>query len=307
MTTKHKPTHAKKVGNRKPGKTRMQRLKEFVATTPALDTTIKSPGDLRYGNTPPPSTLQTATERMHLPFWQVGFEVEKNSSFVSQHRHPSNSYAVRVPTPGVAWAGIVSDGSCGYEMNSHAFYLREGTEREWFREIMKASASALEGHADARCGGHVTISAAHVPDSRWLWNNIRARMGLVYALFQKRLGTVQYAGGNNKRLQRMDSGIKYAPCKFRHSKQVEIRLFGRVQNYKNMLFRYDMLLEMAHAIDLDLSFEDFLSSATPFLLRWKSRERVIAILESARHYQAFIDTGVVHQSISRHVGNSHTW
>jgi hypothetical protein len=263
---------------RKPHKSRIKLIADSIPTKP-MGSHYTSPHCLHYKVCKPPVNTLSPAEQKTTPFWTVGFEVEKDYSFT---RYVDNG---RIIAASDAWAGIESDGSCGYELNSNIFYLRSGVYREWFRHNMMKSEVLLSQPCNNRCGGHMTLAATSVANDRWLWTEVRKYMGLLYSLYRTRLSN-QYVENNTRLI--WEQHTKYSPMKPRNSKSVEIRLPGKVKTYKQMWFRYDMLLEIAHAIDVGLTFDQYLDEAAKVLDNWLPDKAIASNLKRARLFQNYI-------------------
>jgi hypothetical protein len=170
------------------------------------------------------------------------------------------------------------------------------------RDLVEENKDWINNNITSRnCGGHMTVGTT-VLSGQNLWNRIRSYSGLVYALFKRRL-LVNYTF-NNKRLNYDDRDIRYAAIRARGERgnRVEFRLVSRFKSTKDLMWKYEVFARIADALREDITFNDFLTEVRPTLLaRYKTPEKVDIVIRFAKHFQLYLNTGVVHVSIHRYI------
>lgn len=220
-------------------------------------------------------------------FYGIGFEVEKNECQGATDEGDS------IETHEPFFACWESDSSCGIEGVSHIFPLST-RGIEVISQATKGCASDLAEPAGMDCGGHVTISG---PGIRM--DSIRARMGLIYALYPKRLRRSHC--DENKRIKPWLND-KYSPVNHKGRDIYEIRLPSAVRSRGTLLWRYRLFLAMAQSIQWGTPFRAFLHDCIPLLKdRYGDEWRKVA--KQALRFQAYLDSDCqrAHKSIREFV------
>lgn len=170
------------------------------------------------------------------PF-RIGFEVEKEDvKWI--HRGSLDSYAGR-------WGWIaVSDGSlndgAGFELVSPAYNMKEIDK---FNELWKEF-EALDANVSVRCGGHINVSQHALTPDQVIYA-MRDFIPLLYAMYPKRLSNRWCKV--TKSCDTLAGGDKYRAVNVRDNR-VEFRLFSRVKNRKQLVWRAKLL---HYGIDAD--------------------------------------------------------
>ena len=118
--------------------------------------------------------------------YTIGFEFEKTSL----HRDAIKEYPL--------FTGFETDASCGYEVVTHILPLLPASQ--WRTKIFSLFYDAEHiiddnySPSDLSCGGHITIRVEGLT-SQELAEKLRRNLGIVYALFRKRLRN-SYCGHN---------------------------------------------------------------------------------------------------------------
>lgn len=227
----------------------------------------------------------------------IGFEVEKNSL----HRGAVKEYEL--------FCGFENDGSCGYEAVTHILPLvPQSTWRTKVFDLMHKAEKIIDDRyspSDKRCGGHITIAVDGLSGDD-LRKAVRGNCGIIFALFRKRLSN-SYCG-YNKRMQGYNETTNW------HSKYqvalvkgncLEFRLPSRFESVKQMMRRYELFHEL---VDFSInkpngSHEAFIKRVTPIIVSMYNGEveKANEVLELAKHFQKFINTGVIHPSIAQYL------
>lgn len=223
----------------------------------------------------------------------IGFEVEKNRI---ARGAMSNS---------ALFAGFERDGSCGYEGVTNILpLLPSGTWRNKVFSMMHDARRVIEDSyspSDHRCGGHVTISVEGM-SGRDLFLAVRENVGILYALFRKRLGN-RYCNANLP----LDVDFNYTRYCTIQQKQnvVEFRLVNRFQSVKQMMRRYELFYEI---VDFSVnnpngSHASLLKKIRPIVKSMYNGndEKTDEILALAKAFNKYFKTGKVNREIINHV------
>jgi len=228
--------------------------------------------------------------------YAIGFEVEK------QRFHNSNMVQ-EYPL----FKGFESDSSCGVEAVTNILpLLPNGVWRNKIFDMMYNARVILDDEtspSNARCGGHITISVdADIITPSRLYEQLRGNAGLILSVFRRRLRN-SYCCGNPRMILDNASGNRYQVALLkRHTNSIEFRLPSRIKSHKQMMRRYRLFYEL---VDFSVTrpharFSAFLNKCKPILLEIYSNDidRTNETLKLAKHFQRFIQTGVVHADIS---------
>lgn len=236
--------------------------------------------------------------------YTVGFEVEKNRvvNLDGSEAYDRGHYVDRTPL----FSRWERDGSCGVEGITHAYSLGK---YQLFRSHVMASRHLLEGNVsdlrssegreeDARrrfnCGGHITLNGPRVS-----MDNVRHYAGLIYALYKKRLRNNFCE--QNKNMQGSGRDMHYCAIRERGRGSIEFRLVRRVESHTNLLWRFRFFRKLAKAIHTNMSFEAYLRENRPLLNEVYNRNKVRDVLADARHFNEYLNTGVIHSRISEYI------
>lgn len=242
----------------------------------------------------------------------IGFEVEKNAF----HRSA-------MPKPYALFKGFERDGSCGYEAITHILPLLPPSA--WRNKIYSMMVEAEKiidsrfSRADDKrdgvftCGGHVNLAVDGM-SSEDLRQALRPYSGLIHAIFEQRLKN-RFCGMNLRMQTESEASEwvnvfnrpsygneKYQVCKLKGRGVVEFRVVSKFDSVKQMMRRYELFyLLVDFAINRKGTFDKFLKVVTPTLLSMydDNAEKVATKLALAKHYQKFINSGVVADEIAR--------
>lgn len=241
----------------------------------------------------------------------IGFEVEKSSL----SRGAVREYEL--------FCGFENDASCGYEAVTHILpLLPAGQWRTKVYDMMYKADKIIDDRyspSDKRCGGHVTIAVDGFTGDE-LREAVRKNAGIVLALFRKRLNNV-YCGANRRMQSSNDdtfnsySGSNAYYSRSNHWKYqtalvkgscLEFRLVSKFESVKQMMRRYELFYELVnYSINKpNGSFAGFLKVIKPIIVSMYNgdTEKAEAIMNLAKHFQKFINTGVVSEEIAEFLG-----
>lgn len=249
----------------------------------------------------------------------IGFEVEKTSL----HRSTYASSRSNADREHILFCGIERDSSCGYEAVTHILPLLPKSKwRNKVLDLFYQSEKVIEDSyspSNHKCGGHITIGVRRPDGSdmsgREIAEAMRKNLGIVYALFRKRLRN-KYCGfdilfgmGDI-----VNSYPEYAGNSYNHWKYkpvlvkdncVEFRLVSRFQSVKQTIRRYELFYEI-----LDFTFnnpngshESLLKRIKPILMSmYENQEcKVNAIMQLSRSFRAFLTKGRIDEAIVSYV------
>lgn len=227
------------------------------------------------------NTIGTTSEEYG--FATIGFEIEKTDwqGATDEGDEISESRLIAL---------VTEDSSCGVEGITHPIACGD---YETGGDAIQ-NCPAVDSDYDKSCGGHVTIRMRRnvsVPD-------ISPHMGIIYAMYRYRLNN-HYCSGN-KRLEYCES--KYSVAKDR-SNGVEIRLPGAVVNRTTLKNRFRIFSEMAYAIHNHLSTDEYAERIMPILESIYEPGKLSRILELAKEFQEYIETGTVSTSIRKYIND----
>lgn len=230
----------------------------------------------------------------------IGFEIEKNSLSRSAVRE----YEL--------FCGFERDGSCGFEAVTHVLpLLPSGKWRNKVYDIIHKAERIIDDRyspSDRRCGGHVTIACDGLSGVE-LNEKVRKYSGVIYALFRKRLsntycssnrrmkeaGCVSYNGGWHYKYQ---TALVKGNC-------LEFRVVSKFESVKQVMRRYELFHEL---VDYSVnneggSFNTFLKRVEPIVRSMYNgdAEKTAEILVLAKHFQKFINEGVIHECIREYL------
>jgi hypothetical protein len=166
----------------------------------------------------------------------MGLEVEKVDY---RYREEGEAWQLLTET---AWSKEEdgSLGSDGYELVSPILPLFDSTR---IKEAIAPVRNWIEGDSDERCGGHITLSHKEKSTHDFL-NSMKQFAPILYALYPKRLDN-RYCKAKSWGYYERNSD-KYSAFYPKDTPstiggRVEIRLFARVRNTENLLWRIDLL------------------------------------------------------------------
>lgn len=237
----------------------------------------------------------------------IGFEVEKNQL----HRGAVKEYEL--------FCGFERDNSCGYEAVTHILpLLPAGQWRTKVYDMMHKAEKIIDDRyspSDKRCGGHITIAVNNLSGDEVL-QRVRAFSGIILALFRKRLNNI-YCGSNRRLQHRYDDNInstslsgQYGSTSVHHKYQtalvkgkcLEFRVPSKFESVKQMMRRYELFYELVNVSinKPNTSFKKFLKDIEPIILSMYSgdTEKTAIVMGLAVHFQRFINTGEIHESIA---------
>ena len=164
----------------------------------------------------------------------IGIEIEKSEFSQRDIRE----YAL--------FAGLERDGSCGVEGVTNIIpLLPPCIWRNKVYNMMYEAKNLIEDSSspsDYRCGGHMTIGAIGLSGAD-IHRAIRKNMGIVYALFRKRLSNYYCSQNLFMDLDFYSHNQKYQPFNVKNS-VIEVRLIARFQSVKQLMRRYELMYEI---------------------------------------------------------------
>lgn len=232
--------------------------------------------------------------------FRIGFEIEKNSF---------NGYDEEGDEVGEydMFARFENDSSCGVEAITHILPLSgvRSKRRKKVFDMIDSAACIINEDCETNCGGHITISVAQSPTLAKLnkfmtplnlLEKMRGNLGIVYALYRYRL-TNSYCNGC-KDLKEPQHHSGHLVVEIKKFNALEIRLFNRVRNVKQLKLRYDLMYILVRRSLDGTDFESILKEVTPILKQmYKGRATKVAEIKSlARDFR--------HYLISDHVSDS---
>lgn len=235
----------------------------------------------------------------------IGFEVEKTAL----HRNSVREYEL--------FCGFETDASCGYEAVSHILpLLPAGQWRTKVYDMMHKATHIIDDRfspSNKTCGGHVTLGVEGLTGEEIL-TAVRPYCGIVLALFRYRLKN-RYCGLNTNLRTASESTdswfnandeMRWASSRYQlaldKGKVLEFRVVSRYENVKQMMRRYELFYAL---LDFALNTKGRLSSfhkhIRPIVLSMYGGNETEAndIFEKAEHFQKFINTGIIHDSIRK--------
>jgi hypothetical protein len=234
----------------------------------------------------------------------IGMEVEKNSF----HRNAVREYEL--------FCGFERDGSCGFEAVTHILpLLPRGTWRTKVYDLMHKAEKIIDDRfspSNSNCGGHVTLSVNGMSGNELL-EAVRNYSGIILALFRYRLKN-RYCGKNtNMRVpyshewynSRFDGngcmGVDRYQLALVKGDLLEFRVVSRYESVKQMMRRYELFYELVNfAVNRKGSHGSFIALIRNLVIEMYDGNvrKADEILNMAVHFQKFINTGVIHESIS---------
>jgi len=151
------------------------------------------------------------------------------------------------------------------------------------------------------CGGHITIGVADM-DEKQIYEAFRPNMGIMYALFWKRLRN-GFCNSNLNGIHTYDEKIdhpchngddsKYCPVKLRYGHNaIEFRLVSRFTSVKQMKDRYKLFYELA---DFSINspygrYSSFIKRIKPILMSMYNddEQKVSEIIEMSKHFRKYL-------------------
>jgi len=221
----------------------------------------------------------------------IGFEVEKN-------RIP-NKFA----TPLIA--GYESDSSCGEEAVTNIIPLvGKGTLRNKVNNMMFEAREVIEDRyspSNYSCGGHITLSCKGLSGEE-LFNAVKPFMGVVYALFRKRL--LNTYCNRNARLESNYDNSRYCTV-LQKSNVIEIRLVSKFETTKQLMRRYELMYELLNFAvnNPNGKFSSFIKRVKPIISRMYGGDqaKVKEIVSLSKSFNKYITNGVISDNIAEYV------
>ena len=221
----------------------------------------------------------------------IGFEIEK-SRF---HRNAVTRTALV--------AGYERDSSCGFEAVTNILpLLPAGDWRNKVYSMMYDSRYAIEDKyspSNYKCGGHVTLSCKGMTGED-LYVALRKHMGIVYALFRKRLNNYYCSQSGNVELNPDFNGGRYVPMLMKRN-VVEIRLVSRFQSVKQMMRRYELFyVMMDYAVNKpNASKSAFINKVKPIIKAMYDgdTDKVSEICSLAKSFNKYLSIGLINREV----------
>ncbi len=237
--------------------------------------------------------------------FRIGFEIEKNSfNGYSEEGDEVDEYDF--------FARFETDSSCGVEAITHILPLSgvRSKRRKKLFTMMDYASDIINEDCETNCGGHITISAAQTPTlaklNRFmsplnLLEKMRGNLGIVYALYRYRL-TNSYCNGC-KDLKNPQHHSGHLVVEIKDFSALEIRLFNRVRNVKQLKLRYDLMYILVRRSLDGTDFEGILEELTPILKQmYNGRTTKVAEIKSlARDFRHYLISDQVSDSIKQFI------
>lgn len=232
----------------------------------------------------------------------IGFEVEKNSL----HRGAVKEYEL--------FCGFETDGSCGYEAVTHVLpLLPSGKWRNKVFDMMVKAEKIIDDNyspSDRRCGGHVTIAVDGMTGGEIL-SAVREYSGIILALFRHRLKNGYCGRNTNMRLYDENSRMFHANGERSSDRYqlalvkgncLEFRVVSKFESVKQMMRRYELFyILLNYSVNVKGTQATFLKQIRPIIVSMYNGDTAKAdeIVGLAKHFQKFINTGIIHDDIKR--------
>lgn len=230
--------------------------------------------------------------------YTIGFEFEKTSL----HRDAIKEYPL--------FTGFETDSSCGYEVVTHILPLLPASQ--WRTKIFSMFYDAQHciddnfSPSDYRCGGHITIRVEGLTSAE-LVEKLRRNVGIVYALFRKRLKNTYSCHSLNlvgsdflhRYIAPTHSGQgsgssytqRYSAILPKGNGLVEFRCVSRFTSVEQTILRYKLIQEL---VDFSINkpngtFHSLLNKVEPILMKMYDAdtdkvEEIKALAKDFRRY-----------------------
>jgi len=197
--------------------------------------------------------------------------------------------------------GYETDSTCGVEAVTNVLPLLPASAwRTKIFGLMHDASSIIEdtsSPSDYKCGGHVTIGVKG-KTSLQLLELMRRNIGIVYALFRKRLPN-QWCHNNTNLIWDDDVApihngdhYKYTPVKLRNNDSIEFRLVSRFQSVKQMKDRYKLFYEL---VDFSINnpygrYSSLIAKLKPILMSMYNGDvdKVDEVIELSKHFRKYL-------------------
>lgn len=232
----------------------------------------------------------------------IGFEVEK----LRFYRGAVTEYPL--------FKGFETDSSCGVEAVTHVLPLlgKSLWRTKVFNMFVEAKKIISDEYSpsDSSCGGHITLGVRNMTGDE-LAQKVRKNMGIIYAIFRKRLPN-SYCGNNLNIMPRGTEETfvlgghhyKYNPVKIMDH-AIELRLPSRVQSVKQMMRRYELCYELINfsVNNPNGTYNKFLRTIRPILLSmYEGDADKVDFLESlSKDFRRMILTGKFNKEVMPYV------
>ena len=221
----------------------------------------------------------------------IGFEIEKNRF----HRNAVINTALI--------GGYERDRSCGFEAVTNILpLLPAGDWRNKVYSMMYDSRYAIEDRyspSNYKCGGHVTLSCKGMTGED-LYVALRKHMGIVYALFRKRLTNYYCSESGNVELNPDFNRGRYVPMLMKRD-VVEIRLVSRFQSVKQMMRRYELFYTMMdYAVNKpNASQSAFINKVKPIIKAMYDgdTDKADEICSLAKSFNKYLSTELINREV----------
>lgn len=223
--------------------------------------------------------------------YSVGFEIEKTDfNGCTEVGDEIGDYEI--------FKGFETDSSCGVEAITNILPLASNKEIEsYVFDMMEDAGDVISSDTDNSCGGHITISAEGYTSSE-LYDKIRSSMGVIYALWRYRIKN-QYCKKNTS--LKKENNDKYCPLNLKSNGCVEIRLPNRVENVKQLMFRYKLIaIIVEHSLTTHHTFDQLLRKLAPILdvMYEGNKTKIEQINKLSRSFWKYLVTDVVTEDIA---------
>lgn len=232
----------------------------------------------------------------------IGFEIEK----LRFHGSSVREYPL--------FKGFEYDGSCGVEAITHVLPLlgKSLWRTKVFNMFVQAKKIISDEYSpsDYKCGGHITLGVRNMSGYE-LAMKVRKNMGIIYAIFRKRLPNSYCCYNLNimprdtqERYVLGGAHHKYCPVKISDN-TIELRLPSRVQSVKQMMRRYELCYELINfsVNNPNGTYNKFLRTIRPILLSmYEGDADKVDFLENlSKDFRRMILTGKFNKEVMPYV------
>lgn len=227
----------------------------------------------------------------------IGFEIEKSridDSLIKEY---------------TLFCGFERDRSCGVEAVTHILpLLPPSTWRTKVFDLFYQAEDIIKQPDNASCSCHVNLSSMSMRGK--LHTHIKPYMGIVYALWRKRLKNsycrfdvfLDFDASNACGIY-VDNVHKYRVAVDKYE-LVEIRLPSRVSSVRQLMRRYELFYELMRAAKMKPTFSAFLRRVKPIVeMMYENKQKAEYVISLAKVFQKMINTRVVPEELYQYVGD----
>jgi len=203
--------------------------------------------------------------------WLIGFEFESN--FILKKDQKINNFIKE----------FVLDKTCAIEAISYPVELTNDIDkRKKIFNLFEQNKKIILSQQNSSCGGHITISKKGLSGVE-IFNKAKNYMGFFYSFFRGRLSA--WACHSNIYLEE-EKNNKFGAMRFKKD-MLEIRLFPGYNRMEDIFLRYKLVFELCKAIDLNLSYDEFINNCV--LVYNKKSKLFNSIVKESYYFQEMIN------------------